>query len=124
LPSSCLLSHPRILPTTPTLNSPPPTCNSPKAIYPSAYPEGSLTKVALPTEFELEDYDDLTLETADGEKLRAYLLWTSDGKEVVKKQAYPNRKFAKTRPTVLFFHANAGNMGHRLVSKRPPCVLY
>ncbi|KAF9432409.1 hypothetical protein BGZ76_010842 [Entomortierella beljakovae] len=47
-------------------------------------------------------FEDLTLTTPDGVKIRAYLI----------KQ--PGDEHAKSRPTILYLHANAGNMGHRL----------
>lgn len=43
------------------------------------------------------------LTTPDGVKLKTYLV-LANGPKV----------HAKLRPTVLYFHANAGNMGHRL----------
>lgn len=47
----------------------------------------------------MPDYRDLTLETPDGVKIRAFLVPQSN---------------ASQRPTLLYLHANAGNMGHRL----------
>ncbi|KAL7418130.1 alpha/beta-hydrolase [Mrakia frigida] len=70
-----------------------------KGIYPSAYPEGSRTTVALPSEHDMV-YTEPELTTSDGVKLKAYLMLAT--------------KYYKTRPTIIYFHANAGNMGHRL----------
>ncbi|KAI9567879.1 Alpha/Beta hydrolase protein [Boletus coccyginus] len=88
-------------------------------IYPSAFPPGSRTDVDLPTKYGLV-YEDLILRTEDGITLRSYLLmqrkeishphalqvdWTED---------QSNEDFAATRPTVIMFHGNGGNLGHRI----------
>lgn len=54
---------------------------------------------ATPADLGLQ-WDDVTLETADGEKLHGWYLPAPD----------------ELRPTVLFFHGNAGNISHRLDS--------
>ncbi|KAG1814762.1 Alpha/Beta hydrolase protein [Suillus subaureus] len=64
-------------------------------IYPSAFPPGSRTEVPVPTDFGLE-YQDLPLVTEDGFTLQTH------------------EEFASTRPTVLMFHGNGGNHGHRI----------
>ncbi|ORY97135.1 Alpha/Beta hydrolase protein [Lobosporangium transversale] len=70
-------------------------------IYPANFPEGSRTHVIKPSQYGLP-YEDLTLVTSDEVKIKAYLIKQSD--DLV----------ARKRPTILFLHANAGNMGHRL----------
>ena len=54
-----------------------------------------------PSQFGLDDYEELSIPTPDGETLSAFLL-----KPVNKAQARP--------VTILTFHGNAGNIGHRL----------
>ncbi|KZV61490.1 alpha/beta-hydrolase [Peniophora sp. CONT] len=90
-------------------------------IYPSAFPSGSREHVSTPSEFGLP-YTDLTLTAPDGIKLKCYLLtqkveldvhgangvpwnWDEDGGDEV---------FAGSRPTVVMFHGNGGNAGHRI----------
>lgn len=69
-------------------------------IYPSNMPEGSRTEVALPSTFGMPDYEEVWLETPDGEKLHCYQMRHKD--------------HLTSRPTVIQFIANAGNIGHRL----------
>lgn len=91
-------------------------------IYPSAFPPGSRDEVPTPAEFSLP-YTDLELTTSDGVKLKCYLLlqhpdlhvpgatkieWDSDGDD----EKYD--MFAATRPTIIMFHGNGGNHGHRI----------
>ncbi|KAG0699526.1 Alpha/Beta hydrolase protein [Suillus ampliporus] len=88
-------------------------------IYPSAFPPGSRTEVQVPTDFGLE-YQDLPLVTEDGITLRCYLLMQRT--EISNSHAphidYPDQQtheeFASNRPTVLMFHGNGGNHGHRI----------
>lgn len=54
-----------------------------------------------PQEFGLTDFEELTLPTPDGESLSAFLIKP------------PNKQHARN-VTVLMFHGNAGNIGHRL----------
>ncbi|KAI9492456.1 Alpha/Beta hydrolase protein [Zychaea mexicana] len=70
-------------------------------IYPSAFPEGSRTEVAKPSEFGME-FTETTLTTKDNIKLHTYTM------------VLENEDEARAAPTILYFHANAGNMGHRL----------
>lgn len=70
-----------------------------KLIYPSGVPEGSRRHIDTPAMHGMPDFEDLTLTTSDGLKVRAYLILHQD---------------AASRPTLLYLHANAGNMGHRL----------
>ncbi|KIJ64023.1 hypothetical protein HYDPIDRAFT_28917 [Hydnomerulius pinastri MD-312] len=88
-------------------------------IYPSAFPPGSRTDVDIPTKYGLV-YEDLPLRTEDGVTLHCYLLMQR--KEISQSQALridcdedqSNEEFAATRPTVVMFHGNGGNHGHRI----------
>lgn len=90
-------------------------------IYPSNVPEGSRTNVATPADYGMP-YSDLTFTTSDNVKIRAYLLvqrrilLSADGSlgapEVDAEG--DDADYARSRPTVLFLHANAGNVGHRV----------
>ncbi|CAO0799289.1 unnamed protein product [Mucor circinelloides] len=72
-----------------------------KLIYPASYPEGSRQEVAVPSDFGMQ-YTEENLKTKDGINLKSYII------------LQPNTEQAKRLPTILYFHANAGNMGHRL----------
>ena len=61
----------------------------------------SRTLVATPPEHGIDRWEEIWLKTDDGEKLHCYLM------------TQPS-ELARKRPTVIFFHANAGNMAHRL----------
>lgn len=67
-------------------------------IYASSVPAGSRTQVDTPAKYGLSEYEDVTLDTPDGESLHCYLIMQT-------------KEHAAKRPTVLLFHANAGNMG-------------
>ena len=54
-----------------------------------------------PPQFGLEDCEELSLQTPDGETLSGFLV-------------RPNNKAAARPITILTFHGNAGNIGHRL----------
>ncbi|KAG1736683.1 Alpha/Beta hydrolase protein [Suillus paluster] len=88
-------------------------------IYPSAFPPGSRTEVPVPTDFGLE-YQDLPLVTEDGLTLRCYLLMqrteisNSHAPHIDYPEQQTHEEFASTRPTVLMFHGNGGNHGHRI----------
>ncbi|KAJ1558064.1 hypothetical protein HK096_003751 [Nowakowskiella sp. JEL0078] len=72
-------------------------------IYPSNVPPGSRTEVYTPNMFDLPNWDDVELTTSDGVKIKAYTIY------------YREKNSEGISPyTVLFCHANAGNMGHRL----------
>ncbi|KAK4703765.1 abhydrolase domain-containing protein 13, partial [Phenoliferia sp. Uapishka_3] len=60
---------------------------------------GSRTNVPLPTDYGMP-FEDVSLTTPDGVKIKAYLML--------------DEKAPEERPTVLLYHANAGNVGHRL----------
>ncbi|EEB05749.1 esterase/lipase [Schizosaccharomyces japonicus yFS275] len=68
-------------------------------IYPSSFPKGSRTNVPLPSTYNLK-YERLSLKTRDKQTLDSFLMLQEHDPE--------------SRPTLLYFHANAGNMGHRL----------
>lgn len=70
-------------------------------IYPRNLPPGARTEVPRPPQFGIENYEELSLPTPDGETISGFLV-------------KPDNK-AKARPvTILTFHGNAGNVGHRL----------
>jgi len=70
-------------------------------IYPRGIPAGSRTEVPTPAQFHISNSETLELPTPDGETLHAYLLRP------------PNAALRKDI-TILTFHGNAGNIGHRL----------
>ena len=70
-------------------------------IYPASFPVGARTDVPKPSQFNIENADSIRLPTPDGEILHAYLL---------RPPSAPVRK----NITLLMFHGNAGNIGHRL----------
>lgn len=74
-------------------------------IYPAYAPTGSRTDVPTPDKHGMPRYEDLTLETPDKLKIKAYLILQGAG--LSSEEAL---KEAKRRPTVLFLQANAGNM--------------
>lgn len=72
-------------------------------IYPSHLPANSRTNVPRPSDYDLKDFEDLLIPTPDGEKLSAFYIRGprgSSGKS-------PN-------VTIIMFHGNAGNIGHRI----------
>lgn len=70
-------------------------------IYPRNLPAGARTQVPDPKDFQIEDAESLQIPTPDNESLHAYLLRA------------PNFALRKN-VTILMFHGNAGNVGHRL----------
>ncbi|KAF8328136.1 alpha/beta-hydrolase [Cantharellus anzutake] len=93
-------------------------------IYPAYLPPRSREEVSTPADYEIP-YDDLELESADGTRVKAYLI--KQRKVFVGHNAafvpqdlgavdskLTDDEYASTRPTIIFFHANAGNLGHRL----------
>ena len=70
-------------------------------IYPRNLPAGARTEVPEPKDFQIEDSESLQIPTPDNESLHAYLLQP------------PNVALRKD-VTILMFHGNAGNVGHRL----------
>lgn len=69
-------------------------------IYPRNIPEDARTIVPTPDNFDFKNWREVTLITPDGETLKNYLLrsTSSEPKGI----------------TVLMFHGNAGNIGHRV----------
>ncbi|KZT64669.1 alpha/beta-hydrolase [Daedalea quercina L-15889] len=87
-------------------------------IYPSAFPPGSRTEVPTPIEFGLQ-YEPQELITPDEVKLRCYLLaqkkdLSNLGGPAVDIPEQSDEEYASTRPTVMMFHGNGGNIGHRI----------
>ncbi|OJJ42912.1 hypothetical protein ASPZODRAFT_136766 [Penicilliopsis zonata CBS 506.65] len=70
-------------------------------IYPRNVPVDARTNVPKPRQFGISDYEDLQIPTPDGESLNALLL-------------RPETKRLGPPVTVLMFHGNAGNIGHRI----------
>ena len=70
-------------------------------IYPRSFPAGSRTEVPLPSQFGITNAESIDLPTPDGETLHSYLL-------------RPSNTSLSKNITILLFHGNAGNIGHRL----------
>ncbi|XRM40403.1 bem46 protein, variant [Aspergillus tubingensis] len=70
-------------------------------IYPRNVPVDARTNVPKPQQFGITDYEDLQIPTPDGESLNALFI-------------RPSRKRIGPSITVLMFHGNAGNIGHRI----------
>lgn len=70
-------------------------------IYPRNVPVDARTEVPSPRQFGITDFEDLQIPTPDGEKLHAFFL---------RQPRTPSRR----NLTVLMFHGNAGNIGHRV----------
>lgn len=72
-------------------------------IYPRYLPKGSNTNegVPRPIQYGISDYEELRLPTPDGETLGAFFIRPSNGGLV-------------RNVTILMFHGNAGNIGHRV----------
>ncbi|KAL5361584.1 Alpha/Beta hydrolase protein [Aspergillus floccosus] len=70
-------------------------------IYPRNVPVDARTNVPQPRQFGITDYEDLHIPTPDGESLHALFIRPSHRR--------PGRDL-----TVLMFHGNAGNIGHRI----------
>ncbi|WWC89792.1 uncharacterized protein L201_004718 [Kwoniella dendrophila CBS 6074] len=116
-------------------------------IYPAYMPDGSRKFVPKPIELGMP-YEDITLTTRDHVKIKAYVIPARKNPVVVDQLRGLNHKqreelgekemskwleemgdeqaiqYAKSRPTVIFFHANAGNMGHRVPLARKFNVEY
>ncbi len=73
--------------------------NQKMLIYPANMPEGSRDVVDTPDQHNMP-YEEVWLTSDDGLKLHAYFI------------LHPNN--ARQKYTILYCHANAGNMGHRL----------
>jgi fermentation-respiration switch protein FrsA (DUF1100 family) len=70
-------------------------------IYPSHMPPNSRTDVPQPSQFNIKDFEELVIPTDDGEKLSAFYIRGPRGG-------------TNANVTILMFHGNAGNIGHRL----------
>ena len=72
-------------------------------IYPRYLPPGCRTEEGLPRpdQFGVTDWEDCKIITPDGETLNAFLI-------------RPSNKLLARDVTVLMFHGNAGNIGHRV----------
>ncbi|KAF5340323.1 hypothetical protein D9611_007810 [Ephemerocybe angulata] len=89
-------------------------------IYPSAFPPGSRNDVAKPSDFGIP-YQDVELKTPDNVLLRCYLLVQKRELSTSHPDALfldegnvTEEQFIASRPTVLMFHGNGGNHGHRI----------
>ncbi|KAJ2459083.1 bem46 protein, variant [Coemansia sp. RSA 2424] len=71
-------------------------------VYPAAFPAHSRDRVTLPSQHGMPHFDDIRLETPDKVLIRGYLIKRATDEET------------RRASTVIYFHANAGNMGHRL----------
>ncbi|KAL4893296.1 Alpha/Beta hydrolase protein [Aspergillus ambiguus] len=70
-------------------------------IYPRNVPVDARTNVPQPRQFGITDYEDLHIPTPDGESLHALFM-------------RPASRRAGRNLTVMMFHGNAGNIGHRI----------
>ncbi|KAL4874640.1 Alpha/Beta hydrolase protein [Aspergillus karnatakaensis] len=70
-------------------------------IYPRNIPADARTNVPKPRQFGIDDFEELQLPTPDGESIHAYFIRAP-------------RKRPDRNLTVLMFHGNAGNVGHRI----------
>ncbi|KIW98862.1 uncharacterized protein Z519_00525 [Cladophialophora bantiana CBS 173.52] len=70
-------------------------------IYPANLPAGSRTNVDSPEKYGIQNADSIMFPTPDGETLHAYLL-------------RPSNPSLRKNITLVTFHGNAGNVGHRL----------
>jgi len=87
-------------------------------IYPSAFPPGSRTDVPVPTQYGLP-YEDIVLDTEDHVKIHAFWLiqrvdLPDEASVVPSTVGMSDEEFAATRPTIIMFHGNGGNAGHRI----------
>ncbi|KAI9511255.1 alpha/beta-hydrolase [Russula earlei] len=86
-------------------------------IYPSAFPAGARENVPVPSDYSIP-YTDLELTTPDDVKIRAFLLLQRPvlnmNETPIEWDGQSDEEFAATRPTVLMFHGNGGNHGHRI----------
>jgi len=70
-------------------------------IYPSHVPNLARSEVPRPSQFGISDFEELMIPTLDGEKLSAFYIRAA-------------RRRSRKNITVLMFHGNAGNIGHRI----------
>ncbi|TVY53580.1 Protein bem46, partial [Lachnellula suecica] len=74
-------------------------------IYPSHVPNLARTEVPRPSQFGITDFEELMIPTPDGEKLSAFYIRGPSVKQTAR---------ASNNTTILMFHGNAGNIGHRV----------
>lgn len=70
-------------------------------IYPSHVPTDSRNDVPRPSQYGMTDFEDLMIPTPDNETLSAFYIRAP-------------KTLSKRKITVLMFHGNAGNIGHRV----------
>lgn len=76
-------------------------------IYPAAFPDNARINVPRPSDARIRDFEELMIPTPDHETLSAFYI----------RAERPGVK--KRQTTVLMFHGNAGNIGHRIpIAKR------
>ncbi|KAJ3005729.1 hypothetical protein HKX48_000499 [Thoreauomyces humboldtii] len=94
-------------------------------VYQKTLISGSRTLVATPDEVGLPDYENLTITTPDNVKINAYLIkYRKTGPsspappplnaEGLRERSKGPKEAPLADTTIVFCHANAGNMGHRL----------
>ena len=89
-----------------------------KLIYANYIPFGSRTTIATPDQFGMKNYEEISLTSKDGTKIRGYWI------PYQTQHFADNRLLAEKYPTLLYCHSNAGNMGHRLpIAKRLMVIL-
>ncbi|KAJ3043441.1 hypothetical protein HDV00_005139 [Rhizophlyctis rosea] len=95
--------------------------NQNSLIYPARFPPGSREEVATPNEFGMPDWEDVTLTTPDKVTIKGYLIRrrprtnvSTDDASSQLRQRKEDAKAPLAEYTLLYCHANAGNMGHRL----------
>ncbi|CAD6500926.1 BgTH12-06630 [Blumeria graminis f. sp. triticale] len=71
-------------------------------IYPSNVPSDARSEVLRPSRYDLHDYEEIRIPTTDSESLHAFYIRAPDRSRIPK------------NITVIMFHGNAGNIGHRL----------
>ncbi|CAK7246144.1 MAG: bem46 protein, variant [Sporothrix thermara] len=77
-------------------------------IYPSHVPANARNDIPSPKQFGLTDFEELVIPTEDGEKLAAFYI------RGPRNSPGDPRNSRHARTTVIMFHGNAGNIGHRL----------
>ncbi|KAJ3104779.1 hypothetical protein HDU97_008847 [Phlyctochytrium planicorne] len=84
-------------------------------IYMASLPHGSRTVVAKPDQVRMTDFEELHLETPDKVKIHAYAIRRTAGAGLSGDSGLRFRGSSGIADcTLLYLHANAGNMGHRL----------
>ena len=73
-------------------------------IYPANFPNGARTNVPRPSSQGFTDFEELMIPTRDGEKLSAFYI----------RGPRNGSSSPPSNTTIVMFHGNAGNIGHRL----------